>query len=332
MLNIYKSVEGVIRRQESFSTGCWFNLVTPTDDEIETAREALDVDAGFLRAALDEEETSRVEIEDGQTLIIIDVPSVDDDQLIADMAPISFGRRDRKALRRLRHERNPIYSTIPMGIVITDRGIATVATRTVSPVREIADGLVKGANPAHKTRFIFTLLLRVATRFLQYLRQIDKVARVVEHKLYAATENKELIQLLRLEKSLVFFSTSLKANEVTLEKILRGRILKLYDEDKDLLEDVLIEVRQAIEMANIYSTILSGTMDAFASIISNNVNVTMKMFAALTILITIPNIIYSFYGMNVEGLPLIGTPIFAVGLSAVMCLLAGIIMKRRNMF
>ncbi|GHU88934.1 magnesium transporter [Clostridia bacterium] len=328
MLEIYKSVNGAMAVQDSFSAGCWINLTSPTEAELETARAALEVDAGFLRAALDDEETSRVEIEDGQTLIIIDVPSVDDDRRDG----MNLLMRQRRRPRGRAVDRSPIYSTIPMGIVVTEKGIATVTTRSVSPIREVAEGFVKTANPAHKTRFIFTLLLRVANRFLQYLKQIDKISRVVENKLYASTENRELIQLLGLEKSLVFFSTSLKANEVTLEKILRGRILKLYEEDQDLLEDVLVEIRQAIEMTNIYSSILSGTMDAFASIISNNVNVTMKLFAALTILITIPNIIYSFYGMNVEKLPIIDTPLFPLGLSVILCLVAGLVMKRKNMF
>jgi magnesium transporter len=148
------------------------------------------------------------------------------------------------------------------------------------------------------------LLLKISARYLQYLKQIDKLSSAMQLRLYKSQRNKELIHLLDLEKSLVYFNTSLKADEVTLEKILRGRIITLYEEDQDLLEDVLIEIRQAIEMANIYSSILSGMMDAYASVISNNLNVIMKILTSITILITIPNVIFSYYGMNVSGLPL----------------------------
>ena len=176
------------------------------------------------------------------------------------------------------------------------------------------------------------MLLQVAKRFLQYLKQIDKIYNYMERQLYKSQRNKELIQLLDLEKSLVYFNTSLKANEVTLEKILRGRIITLYEEDHDLLEDVLIEVRQAIEMANIYSSIISGMMDAFASVISNNLNVIMKVLTSITILLTIPNIFFSFYGMNVANLPLDQFWWFPLALSGVVILVVAIILKKRDLF
>lgn len=154
----------------------------------------------------------------------------------------------------------------------------------------------------------------------------------MERQLYKSQRNKELIQLLDLEKSLVYFNTSLKANEVTLEKILRGRILTLYEEDQDLLEDVLIEVRQAIEMTNIYSSIISGMMDAFASVISNNLNVIMKVLTSITILLTIPNIIFGFYGMNVMNLPLDHFWWAPLAIAAVVVVVAGVILKLRDLF
>lgn len=171
----------------------------------------------------------------------------------------------------------------------------------------------------------------MSKRFLQYLKQIDKIYNFMERQLYKSQRNKELIQLLDLEKSLVYFNTSLKANEVTLEKILRGRIITLYEEDHDLLEDVLIEVRQAIEMANIYSSIISGMMDAFASVISNNLNVTMKVLSSITILLAIPNIIFGFYGMNVSGLPLDQFFWFPLALTGGIILLAAIVLKRKDL-
>ena len=170
-------------------------------------------------------------------------------------------------------------------------------------VSEISDGLVKNVQTNLKTQFLLIMLLRISVRFLQYLKQIDKASSYMEKQLHKSLRNQELIQLLSLEKSLVYFSTSLKANDTTMEKILRGRIIKLYEDDQDLLEDVLIETKQAIEMCNIYSSILSGTMDAFASIISNNLNIVMKILTTLTIVMSIPTMVFSFYGMN-TNLPL----------------------------
>ena len=287
--------------------GCWVNLTYPTEDEMNTATALLGIDPGFLRAALDEEETSRIDTEDGQTLIIIDVPAVEKDDAV-------------------------VYSTLPMGIIVTDKHIITVCLKETSILKDFQDGLVRFAETQKRTSFILYMLLQVAKRFLQYLKQIDKIYNYMERQLYKSQRNKELIQLLDLEKSLVYFNTSLKANEVTLEKILRGRIITLYEEDHDLLEDVLIEVRQAIEMANIYSSIISGMMDAFASVISNNLNVIMKVLTSITILLTIPNIFFSFYGMNVANLPLDQFWWFPLALSGVVILVVAIILKKRDLF
>ena len=250
MLTIHKTIDGKITPLETMEDGCWVNLTYPSEKELKTVSTALGVEPTFLRAALDEEETSRIESEDGQTLIIVDIPAVEKD------------------------EAGVVYSTLPMGIVVTDKHIITVCLKETSLIRDLQDGLVKDVRTQQRTRFILNILLLVAKRYLQYLKQIDKTYNYMESQLYKSQRNKELIQMLDLEKSLVYINTSLKANEVTLEKILRGRIVTLYEEDHDLLEDVLIEVRQAIEMAQIYSSIISGMMDAFAPVISNNPNVT----------------------------------------------------------
>ena len=163
--------------------------------------------------------------------------------------------------------------------------------------------MLKGVMTNLKTHFVLHIMLRMATKYLQYLKQIDKISDHVERELRKSMKNQELIQLLDIEKSLVYFSSSLKADEVTLEKIMRGRYIKLYDEDQDLLEDVLIEIKQAIEMSSIYLNILSGTMDAFASVISNNLNIVMKVLASITLIISIPTVISGLYGMNVQNLP-----------------------------
>lgn len=293
---------------EDIQEGCWINLTYPNEEELQSVANALNVEQDFLRAALDEEETSRIDTEEGQTLIIIDTPAVE------------------------KSDNAVIYSTLPLGIIVTETNIITVSLRESSVIRDFADGLVKGASTAKKTSFILHILLRVAKRYLQYLKQIDKLYNHMERQLYKSQRNKELIQLLDLEKSLVYFNTSLKANEVTLEKILRGRIVTLYEEDHDLLEDVLIEVRQAIEMANIYSSIISGMMDAFASVISNNLNVIMKVLTSITILLTIPNIVFSFYGMNVLNLPMDHFWWFPLTVSVGLIAVIAIILKRKDLF
>ena len=298
MLTIHKTINGQMTKLDKAEEGCWVNLTYPTEDEMSTVTALLGIDPGFLRAALDEEETSRIDTEDGQTLIIIDLPSVEKGDAV-------------------------VYSTLPLGIIVAEKCIITVCLKETPIIRDFQDGLVKNAETQKKTSFILYLLLQVAKRFLQYLKQIDKIYNYMERQ----------IQLLDLEKSLVYFNTSLKANEVTLEKILRGRIITLYEEDHDLLEDVLIEVRQAIEMANIYSSIISGMMDAFASVISNNLNVIMKVLTSITILLTIPNIIFGFYGMNITG----GLPIdqfwwVPLVIALVLIAIVAVILKRRDLF
>jgi magnesium transporter len=308
MMTIHKTVGGRMEELQAVEEGCWINLTYPSEEELQTLIDTLHVEPDFLRAALDEEETSRIDTEDGQTLIMIDTPAVE------------------------RSDTAVVYSTQPLGIIVTQTHIITVSLRESSVIRDFTGGLVKGVSTAKKTSFILHILLRVAKRYLQYLKQIDKLYNHMERQLYKSQRNKELIQLLDLEKSLVYFNTSLKANEVTLEKILRGRIVTLYEEDHDLLEDVLIEVRQAIEMANIYSSIISGMMDAFASVISNNLNVIMKVLTSITILLTIPNIVFSFYGMNVLHLPLDQFWWFPLGLSVLLVGVIAVVLKKKDLF
>ena len=308
MLTIHKTVHGKMTRVDNAEDGCWVNLINPSEDELRTVGAILGVEPTFLRAALDEEETSRIDSEDGQTLIIVDTPAMEQD------------------------ETGVVYSTLPLGVIVTEKHIITVCLKETSVVRDLQDGMVKDVRTQQRTRFILNILLLVAKRFLKYLRQIDKTYKHMERQLYKTQRNKELIQLLDLEKSLVYFNTALKANEVTLEKILRGRIVTLYEEDHDLLEDVLIEIRQAIEMAQIYSSIISSMMDAFSSVISNNLNVIMKVLTSITILLTIPNIIFSFYGMNVAGLPWAQFFWVPILISVIAIVIVGIVLKKKDLF
>ncbi len=308
MITYLKTEEGRIVTLQGLQDGCWVNVVSPTEQEIIYLVETLGLDMGFVRSSLDEEETSRIESEDDQTLVIVDVP-----------------------VAEKQSENTMLYSTMPIGVITTDKAIYTISLKENAVLTEIAGGMVKNVQTHLRTRFFLTLMLRIAGRYLQYLKQIDKISNLMEQQLHKSLKNKELIQLLGLEKSLVYFSTSLKANDLTLEKILRGRFIKLYEEDKELLEDVLIEIKQAIEMSGIYSNVLSGMMDAYASVISNNLNIVMKVLTSLTIIMAIPAIISGLYGMNVDNIPITNFW-FPVGLSLVLMVTVGYILKKKNLF
>jgi len=313
MISFYKTYDNHLTPINAYEPDCWINVVAPTAEEIQILKNDFDVDPDFINAALDEEEASRIEKnDDGQVLIITDIPYWDNST------------------------ENHIYSTFPMGIVAMNDCIITICLRDNIIIKDISSGMIKSLNTKHKTQFILYMLLRMVVRFLQYLRQIDKRTSFLEKLLRKSMRNKELTQLMDLQKSLVYFQTSLKSNEATLEKIRRGRAVKLYDEDHDLLEDVIIEIKQALEMCNIYSSILSGTMDAFASIISNNLNIVMKQLTSITIIMAIPTMIFSLYGMNIGSesgsLPYAATIWFPMIVSVVASVVAGVWFYKKDYF
>lgn len=313
MLEIFKTFDTQTKRIDKIESDCWINVVNPTEEEKSYLIKELGILPEFIKSALDEEESPHIDYDDdvSQRLIVVDFP-----------------------LRLSRDEDNPTsleFITNPLGFISYKNFFVTISSRENQELNDIKNGLVKGINTTMKTRFFLTLMLRISQRFLMHLRQIDRLSTLTEQKLHRSMENKELISMLGLEKSLVFFSTSLKTDEIIMNKILRGKVIKLYDEDQDLLDDVLIEVHQAIEMCNIYSNILSGTMDAFASIISNNLNIVMKVLAVITIVMSIPNIIFSFYGMNVGEIPgaIWWVPII---ISVVVCIITTIVFSKKKMF
>jgi magnesium transporter len=313
MITIYKSIDETnytLHQVDSIESGCWINIVAPSDQELLLVSKKTGVPIEFLRAPLDDEETSRLDIENNNTLIVVDIP---------------FTEMEDNSLT---------YDTYPLAIIHTEKEIITVCLKNSKILTDFIDGKVRSFFTFKRSRFILQILYRVATYYLLYLRQIDKKSLMIEKRLHKSMKNKELIQLLSLEKSLVYFSTSLKSNEITLEKMLKLDFIQKYDEDKDVLEDVIIENKQAIEMANIYSNILSGTMDAFASVISNNLNIVMKFLASITIVMSIPNIISGMFGMNLN-VPLMENPHgfwIVIGIIMLSCLGAIIILNRKDMF
>ncbi|WP_067047215.1 magnesium transporter CorA family protein [Methanofollis ethanolicus] len=313
MLQIFKTRQNVdglfIEELDIVEPGSWIFCTAPDEVEIARAAGIMGMAMEDIRAALDEEERPRMETEEGKTLILIDTPF------------------------RVEGEPTGTYSTIPLGIAMNEDYILTICLQDIPILRDFIAGKVKTFYTFKKTRFLFQILYRNASYYLNFLRQIDKRSYEVEKELHLSLRNEELIQLLNLEKSLVYFSTSLKSNEVVLEKILRSKPMRMFPEDEDLLEDVIIENKQAIEMANIYSNILSGTMDAFASIISNNLNIVMKFLASVTIVLAVPTMIASFFGMNV-GIPLQESPLaFAViiGVSMVISALIVFVLIKKKM-
>ena len=229
------------------------------------------------------------------------------------------------------------YGTIPLAIILTTERIFTVCLEDTPVLTAFMDGRVRNFYTYMKTRFILQILYKNATMFLHYLRIIDKKSEFVEKKLHAATRNQELLELLELEKSLVYFTTSLRSNEVVLEKMMKVDRIKKYPEDEELLEDVIIENKQAIEMANIYSGILSSMMGTFASVISNNLNIVMKFLATVTIVMSIPTIIYSAYGMNVNlnGMPFANSLYgfwIVIGMSLLISIIVAIFFSKKNLF
>lgn len=313
MISIYKTLDetGTLQAIDSIEPGCWINIVAPSDEDILLISKKTGVSLEFLRSALDEEETSRIDMEDNNLLVIVDIP---------------FTEMEDNSLT---------YDSYPLAIIHTESNIITVCLKNSKILTDFIDKKIKSFFTFKRSRFILQILYRIASYYLLYLRQIDKKSLMIEQKLHKSLKNKELIQLLSLEKSLVYFSTSLKSNEITFEKMLKLELLKKYPEDQDILEDVIIENKQAIEMANIYSNILSGTMDAFASVISNNLNIVMKLLASLTIVMSIPNIIFGSFGMNINGIPFSHNPSgfwLAYGVAGIACLIAIVILRKKGLF
>lgn len=282
MYQVYRTYgDGPLKKLEKLDKiepNTWINVVAPSLEEITDLERELNIPDDYLRAALDEEESVRMDSEDGVVLLVIDMP---------------YENFDSKEKYRGTH------STLPMGIIMGDDYIVTVSLSECLVLNDFLEAKVKDFSTYKKTRFLYQILYRTSTLYLRYLRQIDRITTQVEKELHKSYRNSELIQLVGIEKSLVYFSTSLKSNELVLEKLLRQKPIKTYPEDEDLLEDVIIENRQAMEMANLYNNILGGTIDAFSSVISNNLNIVMKWLAAITIVFSVPTIMSGLWGMNV---------------------------------
>jgi magnesium transporter len=306
MLTIYKTTEQGLGVVDDVVRNCWIHVVNPSPQEIERLQ-SMGIPPEFVTYPLDIDERSRVERENGQMLVLLRIPFVQGPE-----ADIPF-------------------TTIPLGIVLAGEWILTICSHENEIIREFTDGRVRGLATAKRNRFILHLLLGSAVKYLYYLREINKAVDSLEDRLQLSMRNRELMDLLKYQKSLVYFTTALKSNEVMMERLQRIQLFKTFPDDEDLLEDALTENQQAIEMTNIANNILSSMMDAFASIISNNMNIVIKFLTAVTIVLTIPTLISAFYGMNV-ALPLqewrYAAPLIFVVSVGVALFLARVFVKR----
>ncbi|WP_373576260.1 magnesium transporter CorA family protein [Parafannyhessea umbonata] len=301
-------------RVDAPARGCWISVVAPTQEERRWMLEELHVNPEFVTYALDDEETSRVDLdaETGQALVIVDCPFVEDEREAVDSSIVQ-------------------YDTHPLAVLFLPEqdAIMTVSLKPNATVDAVAGGRIAGVNTAQRTRLLLQMLLFISRRYQADLRSINRQFRENERKLRRSMRNADLIKMLGFEKSLVYFSTSLKALDATVRRIGYGRTVRLYEDDRDLLDDVSIEIRQAIEMCGIYTEVFNETMDTFGSLINNNLNLTMRTLAIITLVLSMPTMVFSFYGMN-TALPLDEAWVFPLVLSIVLSVVAAVwIMRSR---
>ena len=294
-----------------FQKGNWINMINPTKDEIELICEAVNIESDFITYSLDAEEKARIDIEDdGTILFIIDVPISEEEN------------------------GNVVYSTMPVGLIfVKDEYLITVSLKE-NPLMTKMEQLAKKTLATYKkSQFLFQVFYENASMYLNMLKIINKKTELLEKTLKKSLKNEDLMKMLNIEKSLVYFTTSLKSNELVMEKTLRGKIIKLYEEDEDLLEDSIIENKQAMEVAKTYSDILNETMDVYASVISNNINDVMKILTSITIILAVPTLIASIWGMNVP-VPFQYNPngfVLLIAISIVVTLITMIWFKKKDM-
>ena len=312
MIAMYNTDDRIIREIESYEPGAWINLTAPTLEECADISEQFGMDIADVRAALDDEESSRISIEDTYTLVLVDIPSAE--------------------VRNNRHS----YTTIPLGILMTEEVVITVCAEETAVLRTFVEQRVREFSTKKQMRFTYQILYNACMVYQSLLRSIDHKRTEIEERIDQNTEDVDLIDLHELESNLVYFATSLRANGVVLDRLSRYGNLRKYNEDLELLEDVVIENKQAIEMTQIYRDIIKGTRELMSTVINNRLNNAMKYLAAITIVMSIPTIISGLWGMNVSGkwMPLSNTP-FGFGIlcmvTLAICIVAMIILKRRKM-
>lgn len=313
MIKIYKTDESTLKLSNisNVEPQAWIHMVAPTKEEINLVSEKTGIAKGLFVKVLDEEEISRVEKEGEATLIVADIPYM-----------VDYSVKNK-------------YRTLPLGIIASNEYIVTILLKESKLFEDFENGLVKEFDTSKKTKFTIQLFLRISQGYLMALNKMNKDIQREEKILAKATKNQELLEMLNIEKSLVYFMGALKYNKITLDKLSKGTILPFFDEDESLLEDALIECNQAIEMATIYKEIMASTTETYASVISNNLNGIMKFLSAITIVFSIPTMIASFMGMNVPLGRFATHPasfIILVIISLVVAFIIAYWLKKKDMF
>lgn len=285
MLRMFMTQSNNLKEVTSPCKGCWINLADPSDSELARIARLYNIDLADMRAPLDEEERSRVEVERNYTMVIVDIPSIE------------------------QRAGGDWYDTIPLSIIVTDDVVITVCSMQTFLLEPFMEGSIRNFNTALHSRFILQVLYRNTQLYLRYLRRIDHESDELEARLVHSTANEEILKLMELSKTLVYFASSLRSNESVLERLINLPRIQHYQSDQDLLDDVIVENKQAIEMTDIYSQVLSTMTDAFGTVVNNNLNNIMRIFTIISLMIDILTLVFSAYGMNVRGIPLADHPL-----------------------
>lgn len=313
MVNIYitNPVSGSLDKIAEPIKGCWINMVKPTEEEIQTICSKVGVEEQLIRYPLDIAEKAHIDIEDDTVLIVVDSPFTE----------FKDGEK--------------IYTTLPIGmLLIRDDIFITISQEEIDCIK----GIIKKDKSykiytEKKSRFVFQILYDIAQDYIRYLTYINKDLEFFESQMEKTMRNKELLKIMKFEKSMIYFNASVKGNQVVLEKLNRGKAIKLYEEDEEILEDTMIENRQAIEMIQTYSEILNGIVDMFGTIVSNNLNIVMKFLTSITVLIALPTMVSGIFGMNVEFPFNTGVMGFwgAIAVAILVTIIATIWLKKKDM-
>lgn len=312
MMKIYRTQEKQLTRATDFDEGTWVCMTAPNDAEVREVTAALDIEPTDLLAAMDPEESARISLEDGYTLIIVDIPV------------------------KVPDKGEGIYTTVPLGILLTQQLVVTVCSVDTAVLGDFSACRVRGFSTRKKMRFVYQLLYRAATMYQQELRLIDRRRISIEKNLTGTLRDSDLMELHGLESTLVYFATSLRANSTVLDRLTRYKRLEQYPDDRELLDDVIVEIRQAIEMTGIYRDDIKGTRELFSSLLDNRLNNAMKYLTSITLLMAVPTVISGLYGMNVNanGVPFANTQfgfVIVLGITLAICIFAAWILHRKHM-
>lgn len=313
MIEILKTDDGTLRRLDAVESGCWVNACVPSSQEVKWLADNLGIDNDFIDAMLDRDEISRIDKNEdaNQALVVVDYPAAEgmDDQAAPGLEQ---------------------FDTQPISILLIENPgvVVTLTNASCAVIEKFKDDKAISISTGKRTRFLLEVLLEVSQSYIDALRILEKQTLALERRMRKKQNNEGLMNMLGIEKSLLYMSTSLKSSAPTLQAIRNGQFAKLFEEDQELLNDVIVEYRQASEMCSIYTDVITKAMDAFSGVVSNNVNASMSFLTMATLLLSIPTAVFSFYGMNTDLLPMSDSWIFPALLSIALAAIAVVILLR----